>query len=116
EKTTIGFGLLAEAYANFGYLGILALALLVGGFCGVVTRWSRHVPIASFRGLFALLVLGLSIKTEHTLRVTLASLFQATWWLAASSVCMMTPQRVWERPRGEPAPEPPAAPTLQAVS
>jgi hypothetical protein len=39
-STTIGWGLVAEAFANFGYLGALAIGALFGGFCGTLTRLS----------------------------------------------------------------------------
>jgi hypothetical protein len=39
-NTTIGWGLAAEAYANFGYLGILPIGLLFGAMCGALMRLS----------------------------------------------------------------------------
>jgi hypothetical protein len=39
-NTTIGWGLVAEAYANFGYLGILPIGLLFGAMCGALMRLS----------------------------------------------------------------------------
>ena len=78
KTTTIGFGLLAEAYANFGYAGVAGLAVLVGTFSGFATRWGRGRPISSFRGLFGLLVLSALLQTESTLGVSTNTLFQGT--------------------------------------
>jgi hypothetical protein len=98
RTTTIGFGLLAEAYANFGWPGMLGLGVFVGVGLGAVTRWSAATPIDSFRGLFALYVLGLSIATEHTLGVTAASLSQGTIMLLVVSALLMEPRHPKERP------------------
>lgn len=40
-NTTIGWGLVAEAYANFGYLGVAAIGALFGLLCGVLMRLSN---------------------------------------------------------------------------
>jgi hypothetical protein len=98
RSTTIGFGLLAEAYANFGWPGVLGLGVFVGLGLGAVTRWSAAAPIDSFRGLFALYVLGLSIATEHTLGVTAASLSQGTIILLVVSAVLMETRRPADRP------------------
>lgn len=90
RRTTIGFGLLAEAYANFGYTGVAALALLLGGGFALVTRWSLAVPITSVWGLFGLLVFGLAVQTEHTAGVVVTSLFQGTVTLLAFALCTMS--------------------------
>jgi hypothetical protein len=90
--TTIGFGLLPEAYANFGFPGVIGLALLLGGGYGLATRWSLHVPVASFRGLFALLMLALAVRTEHTAGVLVSSLFQASVTLMGLALFLMRRQ------------------------
>jgi hypothetical protein len=92
NRTTIGFGLLAEAYANFGYPGVVGLALLLGAGLGWVTRWAMQTPLTSFRGLFSLVVLSLAIQTEHTAGVVVSSLFQAFVTLLAFSTLVMTTQ------------------------
>ncbi|MBA2743753.1 MAG: hypothetical protein H0U43_05510, partial [Chthoniobacterales bacterium] len=47
ETTTVGFGLLNEAFANFGFIGIAGLAVVMGGFYGIVGRLARTAPILS---------------------------------------------------------------------
>jgi hypothetical protein len=93
KRTTIGFGHLAEAYANFGWAGVVGLAVATGGFLGLVTRWSAGVPVDSFRGLCGLLILGLAIQTEHTMGVTAASLSQGLQLLFLVAVVFMEPKR-----------------------
>ncbi len=110
--TTIGFGLLPEAYANFGYFGVVGLAVLLGLGCGLVTRWSMHVPVASFRGLFALVTLSLAVQTEHTAGVLAASLFQSAVVLLGFALLLMKVEPLL--PAEHPVEE--AAEELQAVS
>jgi hypothetical protein len=90
--TTIGFGLLAESYANFGFAGVIALSIVVGAGLGLATRWCMHVPVTSFRGLFAMVLLGLCVRTEHSAGVTMSSLFQGMAVLFALGLCFMRAQ------------------------
>ncbi len=76
--TTIGFGLLAESYANFGWVGIVGLAALTGAATGTAARWGAAVPITSFPGLFGFLVLSAFLQTETTAGVAVSSLAQGT--------------------------------------
>jgi hypothetical protein len=76
--TTIGFGLINEAMANFGYPGCLALAVGLGTFYGVVARWSAGYPTLSLRGLFAILVLSVSFQNEFSAGVYVTTLFQGS--------------------------------------
>jgi len=78
KKYTIGFGVIAEGYANFGYYGVAGLALLIGTVSGFAARWGRGMPVTSFRGLFGILVLTALLQTESTLGVATNTLFQAT--------------------------------------
>ncbi len=96
KKTTIGFGHLSEAYANFGWFGIVGLAIATGGLLGAVTRWSGAAPIDSFRGLVGLLFLGVSIQTEHTMGVTAASLSQSLQLLVLLTLLLMAPKHITE--------------------
>jgi hypothetical protein len=77
ETTTIAFGLLSEAYANFGMLG----ALVLGAVWGVVLKkfqiWTTFSPLFSFGGLFMVLLLAWSLNTEMTMAVWLSSFQQA---------------------------------------
>lgn len=75
--TTIAFGLLAEAYANFGMAG----AMLLGAFWGFTLKklqvWSTFSPIFSFAGLFMILLTAWSLNAELTLAAWVSSFEQA---------------------------------------
>lgn len=47
SKTTIGWGLVAEAYANFGNLGVIAAGVAFGVLCGILMRLSTTAAAAS---------------------------------------------------------------------
>jgi hypothetical protein len=78
ETTTLGFGLLNEAYANFGLAGMAMLAIALGGFYGWIEGWAAVVPLLSVRGLFAITVASFSFQTEFAAGVYAAALLQAT--------------------------------------
>ena len=77
-KTTIGFGVVVEAYANFGFIGMA----LLGGLIGVCTKlagtWTRHSPIISYPGLFMILLMAWSFQIELPMSAWISSLYQAT--------------------------------------
>jgi hypothetical protein len=76
-KTTIGFGILPEAYANFGFFGLALVGALVG-FCQKIIRsWSAQSPILSYPGILTVLLMSWSFSTEHTMSIWLSSLYQA---------------------------------------
>ena len=91
DSTTIAFGMINEAYANFGFLGMGALGLVLGLFYGSVSHWSRRMPILSFRALFAVLVASYSFQAEFTSTVYVAALFQSTMVLLLLTVLFMRP-------------------------
>ncbi len=76
--TSIGWGLLPEAFANFGFVGSPLLGVVIGGIYGWVTRWSMNVPITSYRFLVAIIFFGLSLKTEFTLGSFISVIVQGT--------------------------------------
>jgi hypothetical protein len=90
-RVSIGFGHLAEAYANYGWVGVLALAVLVGAGLGQVTRWSADAPVISFRGALTLLVLAACVQAEYTAGVLVSSLFQHTVVLGGLCLALMRP-------------------------
>jgi hypothetical protein len=75
--TAIGWGLIAEAYANYGDLGVLAAAICFGLLCGVFTRWSTGRSAVSLPTLAAIVTLAslLNIEVDATALVT--ALFQS---------------------------------------
>lgn len=77
--TAIGWGILQEAYANFGWSGTVALGIFIGTLYGYITYWSANSPPTSFRFLVATIFLILAIRTEITMgtfiTVSVQSLF-----------------------------------------
>ncbi|MBD2357536.1 hypothetical protein H6G41_23470 [Tolypothrix sp. FACHB-123] len=92
-RTTIGWGLLAESYANFGLFGCGGLAIVLGLMYGQVTRWSINAPVLSANYLFAVLVLTLCFQTEFSAGVYVAALFQASISLSGVIVLLMRPYK-----------------------
>jgi len=91
HDTTIAFGFLPEAYANFGYYGVVGLGLVLGFGFRKITLWSARTPIFSPAGLLLILLTAWSFQTELTLSGWLASLFQAA---AAIFVCAFVLRRI----------------------
>ena len=94
EITTIAFGLLNEAFANFGFWGVGALGVVLGSFYGAVAHWARRMPILSLRSLFAMLVASYSFQAEYTSTFYAAALFQSTVVLLLIGAVFMRPRRV----------------------
>lgn len=77
-RTTIAWGLLPEAYANFGYLGCVLIGGLMGAFYGSITRIAIGTPPFSARMMTCVLIMSLALaSTEWTAGVYAASLFQS---------------------------------------
>lgn len=76
-KTTIGFGVIVEAFANFGYIGLMALGCVIGVCTKLAGVWTRHSPLISYPGLLMVLLLAWSFQIELPLSAWIASLTQA---------------------------------------
>ena len=87
--TTIGFGLLNESYANFGYVGVGLLAVVLGVYYAAVSRWAQRAPVLSFRSLFAILVASYAFQTEFAAGVYVSALFQSTCALIVVAALFM---------------------------
>lgn len=87
--TTIGWGMLNEAYANFGLWGVGGLALILGSLYGVVARWSMNCPVLSARFLFAILLISVAYQSEFSASVYVTALFQSTVPLLAAIFLLM---------------------------
>jgi hypothetical protein len=87
--TTIGFGLLNEAYANFGMFGCAVLAVVLGALYGQVARWSMYTPVLSFRFLVAVVLMGFAFQTEFSAGVYVAALYQSIILLAIIAFLFM---------------------------
>jgi hypothetical protein len=87
--TTIGWGMLAESYANFGVLGCIGLAVVFGNLYGLATRWSINAPILSLRSLSTVLILTYAFQTEWTAGVYVAAAAQHVIVLGGIAIFLM---------------------------
>ena len=68
---------MSEAFANYGFLGVAFLAVLLAVFYGWVGRQSIGVPLLSLRFLFAVLVLSGTLSSNNTMGVFVTTLWQS---------------------------------------
>jgi hypothetical protein len=76
ERTTIGFGLVAEAYANFGLPGVLAVGAFFGALCGVITWFSTGISPVSVRMFVAIAATTILLNVEADLSYLLVTMLQ----------------------------------------
>ena len=91
RSTSIGWNLVAEAYANFGYAGVLAIAVFMGLLYGTVSRLTAGVPLTSFRFVSGLIVLA-GVTNDNSLGVFLTMQFQGVIGVALASIFLMRRQ------------------------
>ena len=84
-RTTIGFGMLAEAYANFGFFGVIGIAAFLAAFLKKIAGYAEGGPLLSYGGVFMVILLAWSFQVEFTLSLWLSSLYQAC--LAVLGLC-----------------------------
>ena len=89
RQVSIQFDLMIEAYANYGYTGILGMALLMGLLLGFTAVATGGVPLLSFRFLFSILLLNTFLGAYNTAGVFVTTLWQGTIGLAGLSILMM---------------------------
>ncbi|HTX64330.1 MAG TPA: hypothetical protein VMD31_01035 [Opitutaceae bacterium] len=76
-KVSIAFGPLAEAYANFGLIGMAVLGLCIGLSAKVISLVSVGAPQLSTVGLFVILLTAWAFQVEQVAATWITSLFQA---------------------------------------
>jgi len=77
NNTTIAFGMLAEAYANFGMIGTGMLGLFWGTILKKLQVLSFHSPMFSQAGLMMILLTAWAFAIELTMAVWISSFSQA---------------------------------------
>jgi len=77
NSTTIAFGLLTEAYANFGMIGAGVLGLFWGYTLKKLQIWSSYSPMFSFAGLLMILLTAWAFSAELTMAAWVSSFEQA---------------------------------------
>ena len=88
-NTSIGFDPVMEAYANYGFVGVLALAVIMGFFLGWVTKLTINVPMLSFGFMFGVLVIGSLIGSFNTTGVYVTTTWQSFLALVGLSFVLM---------------------------
>ncbi len=76
-STAIGWGLVAEAYANFGYYGVVAVAALLGACCGALLVWSANAELVSVPTLISIATLMLLLNLELDFVALFTSIYQS---------------------------------------
>jgi hypothetical protein len=89
ETSTIAWGPLIESYANFGTLGVIMLAIVIGGLNGAVGKFASGVPILSLRMLIAIVFAAMALQVEWTAGVYVTAVFQSLVIVFALSTVLM---------------------------
>jgi hypothetical protein len=77
KATTIGFGFVAEAYANYGLFGVCGLACILGFLYKKIQVMTANADLFSYAGLFLVVLMAWSFQTEYTMAIWLSSFYQA---------------------------------------
>lgn len=91
RNTSIAWGLVPEAYANFGYLGIAGLAVVLGIFYSIVTKMSVGVPMTSLRFVVGLLIMAAATRAD-TMGVFVTTQFQGVVGVTLAAALLMRRQ------------------------
>jgi hypothetical protein len=89
--TSIMWGLVTEAYANFGFLGVAALACFLAVFYGFFSRITIGVPMTSLRFVVGLLIMGAAVKAD-TMALFMTQQFQAIVGVTVAALLLMRRQ------------------------
>jgi hypothetical protein len=90
-STSIGWGLLPEAYANFGYLGIAGLAIVLAIFYGLITNITVGVPMTSLRFVLGLLIMAAATRAD-TMGIFVTTQFQGVVGVSLAAMVLMRRQ------------------------
>jgi len=88
QSVSIAWSLVAEAYANFGYIGVFILSIALASSYSLVTRLTAGVPMTSLRFVIGLVVLAGTIN-ENSLGVFITMQFQGVVGVMVASVFLM---------------------------
>jgi hypothetical protein len=91
--TAIGWGLVAEAYANFGYFGVIAIGSALGALCGALMRISIGASATSVRMLITIAATVVLLNAEATLADLLTTLAQSGGAVLAVAGLIRSQQR-----------------------
>ena len=77
EATTVGWGLINEAWANFGNIGVAVLGCIMGVLYGWIGRLTYGAPVMSMRVFVGATFAAIALQTEFTMGVYVTVLFQS---------------------------------------
>lgn len=99
-RAYIAWGLLPEAYGNFGpWLGALFLGLVLGGLCAAFEKYFAPKLVISLEGFIAFtIVLGMAASFEMVASVLVTSLFQAV--IVVIAACLPFVHKASTKPAG----------------
>lgn len=86
QTTTISFGFLAEAWANFGLAGCVVLGAFLGVLHKSAWTWTRFSALFSPAGILMITFTAWAFETSQTVSVWTSSFYQAAVVLLASTV------------------------------
>jgi hypothetical protein len=96
STTTIGWGMVAEAFANFGMFAVIAVGALFGMLCGVLTRMSINASPVSLAMMITIAATQVMINLEMDFSyfaITLAQTLVAVLLIAVVAHFLKGPQR-----------------------
>jgi len=76
RNATIGFGMICEAYANFGLTGVMVLGAVFGFVLRKLQLATVDSPLLSYAGIFMIILTAWCFQTEANLALWLSSMFQ----------------------------------------
>lgn len=76
RSATIGFGMICEAYANFGLAGVMVLGATFGFVFRKLQLATIDSPLLSYAGIFMIILTAWCFQTEANLALWLSSMFQ----------------------------------------
>lgn len=76
RNATIGFGMICEAYANFGLTGVMVLGAVFGFVLRRLQLATVDSPLLSYAGIFMIILTAWCFQTEANLALWLSSMFQ----------------------------------------
>jgi hypothetical protein len=91
NTVSIQWGLVPEAYANFGYLGVGALAVVLAAFYSYIARLTIGGPLTSLRFVIGLLIMA-AAATADTMGVFVTTQFQGVMAVSIASLFFMKRQ------------------------
>jgi hypothetical protein len=69
ERTTVGWGLLNEGFANFGIAGVAAISALIGVLFGLIGRLTALAPVMSLENMIGVTFAVIALQSEFTMGV-----------------------------------------------